>query len=133
MMTKPDQPSVRTLRVGEEMRHALSDVLARGGLRDPALDAWIVSVTEVRLAPDLKVATVFVRALGTENQQPLVKALAANAKAIRAELARRVNLRFTPDLRFRADESFDAGAKIEAILKRPEVARDIRPKDDAAA
>lgn len=132
-VTKPLQPSVRTLRVGEEMRHILAEVLGRGALRDDVIAAHIISVTEVRVSPDLKIATVFVRAMGVADHAPLVKALAANAKALRAEIARRVNLRYTPQLRFRVDESFDTAGRIDAVLRRPEIARDLKPGDEPDA
>lgn len=125
--------SVRLLRVGEEMRHVLAAALSRGMLRDPVVQAHIISVTEVRASPDLKIATVFVRAIGVEDHRPLIKALAANAKQLRAEVARQMSMKYTPELRFRADESFDAGAKIDAVLRRPEIARDLgTPEPDAA-
>lgn len=126
-MPKPTgaTPSIRPLRVGEELRHVLADLFARGGLRDPALDGLILTVAEVRLTPDLKTATVFVRALAHKDEAGVVKALAKNAKAIRAEIARRVRLRSVPELRFRLDESVEAAAGIDALLKRPEIARDL--------
>lgn len=126
-MTKPADaaPSIRPLRVGEELRHVLAELFARGGVRDPALDGLILTVAEVRLTPDLKVATVFVRALMHRDEAGVVKVLAQNAKAIRGEIARRTRLRNVPELRFRLDESVDAAAAIDALLKRPEIARDL--------
>lgn len=122
----PQTPSLRPLRVGEELRHALADIVARGGLsRDPALDGLILTVTEVRVTPDLRTATVFVRALGHKDESGLAKTLANNVKWLRAEIAKRVRLRVVPELRFRTDESFDTAAQIEALLRRPDVARDL--------
>lgn len=120
--------SVRLLRVGEQVRHALAEVLARGGLRDDVIVQNIVTVSEVRLSPDLRHATVFVKALGGDDQA-LVKALAGHAKFLRGEVARRLSTKYTPDLRFRPDESFDAGARIDAVLKRPNIARDLIPPE----
>lgn len=122
--------SVRLLRVGEEMRHVLAGVLSRGGLRDDVIASHIVSVTEVRVSPDLRLATVFVRAMGTDDHRPLIRALADNARALRGEIARRMTMKYTPELRFRVDESFDEASKIDAVLRRPEVARDLEREDD---
>jgi ribosome-binding factor A len=107
------------------MRHAVAEVLARGAVDELPVSGGLVSVTEVRLTPDLKLATVFVRALGVEDHRPLIRALADQAGTVRREIARRVNLRWTPELRFRVDESFDTGARVDAILRRPEIARDL--------
>ena len=130
-MPKPNDPaggrSVRLLRVGEQVRHALAEVLSRGELRDPLIESNMVTVSEVRLSPDLRHATVFVKALAGGDDQAVVKALAANARYLRGEVARRLATKYTPDLRFRADESFDAGARIDAVLRRPEIARDLVP------
>ncbi len=117
--------SVRTLRVAEQVRHALADVLARGEVRDPDLDGVIVSVTEVRVAPDLRHATAYVKPLAAGDEAAIVKALARNVKFLRGEVARRVNLRYAPDLHFRRDDSFDEAGKIDAILRSPQVARDL--------
>ena len=125
-------PPLRPLRVGEELRHILAEIFARGRLRDPDLDGLILTVTEVRLTPDLKTATVFVRALGREDMAPIVKALARDAKPLRAEIARAARLRAIPELRFRADDSFDVASGIDALLKRPDVARDLIASGDAA-
>jgi ribosome-binding factor A len=132
--SKPDSQgrSVRLLRVGEQVRHALADVLVRGDLRDDSVPAGLVTVSEVRLSPDLRHATVFVKAFDSNDDQALVKALAANARFLRGEVARRLATKYTPDLRFRVDESYDAGARIDAVLKRPHIARDLPPPDAVA-
>lgn len=117
---------IRLQRIGEQVRHALAEVLARGDLRDDLLSRTIVSVSEVRVSPDLRHATVFVKALGGDDDQAVVKALAGHARYLRGEVARRMATKYTPDLRFRRDESFDAGARIDAVLRRPEVARDLK-------
>jgi len=117
--------------VGEELRHIVSEVFARGRLRDPELDGLILTVTEVRLTPDLKTATVFVRALGRSDMAPVVKALARDAKSLRGEIGRTARLRAVPELRFRADQSFDTASEIDALLKRPDVARDLKAEPEA--
>lgn len=125
-MPQSQPPSHRPLRVGEELRHALADIFARGLTRDPDLDGLILTVSEVRVTPDLKTATVYVRALG-QDAPKLPAALARDAKHLRTELARRVHLRGVPDLRFRTDETLDEADRITALLRRPDVARDLDP------
>lgn len=120
-------PSQRQLRVGELLRHALSDVLMRGIIREPALETGLISVSEVRMSPDLKIATVFISPIGPGDAQMLVKALAKNAGPLRHEVTKRVSLRYSPEMRFRPDTSFDTYRKIDAILRSPEVARDTDP------
>lgn len=117
---------MRPLRVGESLRHILSGLFARGDVRDPALAGVILSVTEVRMTPDLKIATVFVRALAHPDPDAVVQALAREAPALRREIARRAGLRVVPDLRFRADASFDSASEVDALLRRPDVARDLK-------
>jgi ribosome-binding factor A len=115
-------------RIGEQVRHAIAEVLGRGELRDELLQHTIVSVSEVRVTADLRHATVFVKALGGGDDQAVVKALASHARYLRGEVARKMATKYTPDLRFRADESFDAGARIDAILRKPSIARDLEPE-----
>ena len=117
--------SVRLLRIGEQVRHALADLLARREVRDPVLENTIVSVSEVRVTPDLRAAIVFVYPLGGDNGDAVLAALKANARFLRGEIAKRLATKYTPDLSFRLDESFDASAKIDAILRQPHVARDL--------
>lgn len=123
--------SIRLQRIGEQVRHALAGVIGRGELRDELLQRTIVSISEVRVTADLRHATVFIKALGAsddaETDRAVVKALAAHAKYLRGEVARQMATKYTPDLRFRADESYDAGARIDAILRRPTIARDLEP------
>lgn len=123
----PGTPSVRLLRVGEAMRHALADVLARGDIRDPVLEKTIVSVSEVRVSPDLRHATAFVMPLGggAADQAALVEALARHVRHLKTEVARRVNTKYAADLHFRIDESFATGSKIDALLRDPRVKRDL--------
>ena len=118
-------PSQRQLRVGELVRHALSDVLSRGDIPDPALAKVLITVPEVRMSPDLKIATCFVMPLGGKDTKAAIDALATNAKPLRGEIARRLELKFVPELRFRIDTSFEEGARIDALLRSPEVARDV--------
>lgn len=128
--------SHRTLRVGEAMRHALADVLARGHLREPELDGAIISVSEVRVSPDLRHATAFVMPLGGQNAPAIVKALNRASKALKGEVARRVNTKYAAELHFRLDESFAEGGRIDTLLRDPRVARDLdeplprRPDDE---
>jgi ribosome-binding factor A len=117
--------SVRTLRVGESVRHALSDILTRGDVHDDVLTKHVVSVTEVRMSPDLRHATVFVKPLLGANEAAVLKALRTNTAYLQSEVAQRVNGKYAAKLKFLADESFDEGSHIEAVLRRPEVARDL--------
>ena len=118
-------PSQRQLRVGELVRHALSDILLRGDVHDPALEGVVVTIPEVRMSPDLKVATVFVMPLGGKEGAGIVAAFERNRKFLRGDVAHRVNLRCAPDLKFRLDTSFDEGDRIDALLRAPEVKRDL--------
>lgn len=116
--------SQRQLRVGELVRHAIADVLARGEILDPVLEGHLVTVPEVRMSPDLKIATAYVVALGGKDTDGVIKALSKNAKPLRGAIAGRIDLKFTPALRFLKDTSFDEGARIDALLRSPEVRRD---------
>ncbi len=122
-------PSVRTLRVGEQVRHALSDVLMRGGVHDPVLASHMVSVTEVRMSPDLRHATAFVKPLLGREEEAVIKALRTNTAFLQREVAKTVKLRFAPKLKFIADESFDEGSHIDRLLRDPKVARDLGERD----
>jgi ribosome-binding factor A len=118
--------SQRQLRVGELVRHALSDILMRGEVHDPEVSAQPITVPEVRMSPDLKIATVFVMPLGGENAERIVKALARNARPLRGELAKRVRqLKYMPTLRFRLDTRFDDDDRMRDLLAEPRVAADI--------
>jgi len=118
-------PSQRQLRVGEVIRHALAEILQRGEVHDPVFEGTIVTIPEVRMAPDLKCATVYVAPLGGKDTDAVVEAFERNKKYLRGEVARRVNLRTAPDLRFRVDSSFDVGARVDAVLRSVEVVRDL--------
>ncbi len=119
------QPSQRMLRVGELIRHVVAELLSRGAIADPVLESHVVTVPEVRMSPDLKLATVYVMPLGGQDIKPVVDALERHKKFLRAELAHKVNLRFAPDVRFRVDESFDKSSRIDRLLDSPEVKRDL--------
>ena len=121
----PEGKSVRLLRVGEQVRHALSEVLARGEVHDEVLASHSVSVTEVRMSPDLRHATVFVKPLLGADEGEVMRALKRNVRALKTEVAHRVNTKYAAELKFLVDESFDEGGRIDAILRRPEVARDL--------
>lgn len=113
-------PSQRQLRVGEALRHALAELLGRGAFREPALREASITVTEVRVAPDLRHATAFVMPLGGGEAGEIVEALRRASPYLRAQIARLVPLKFTPDLGFEADASFDRAARIEALLRAAE-------------
>ena len=132
MRTKetPEGRSVRLLRVGEQMRHVLSDILTRGDVHDDTLASHLVSVTEVRMTPDLRHAIVFVKPLLGQDEEAVLKALRTNTDFLQREVARRVSLKYAAKLRFRADESFDEGSKIDALLRAPKVAQDLVDDDD---
>ena len=123
------QPSQRMLRVGELIRHVMAELLSRGTLADPVLDKHVVTVPEVRMSPDLKLANIYVMPLGGADVKPVIAALDRHKKILRTELAHRVNLKFAPDLKFRVDESFEKAAKIDALLDSPEVRRDLETDD----
>jgi len=117
--------SVRLLRVGEQVRHVLSEVLARGDVHDATLQSHLVSVTEVRMSPDLRHATVFVKPLLGQDEDAVLKALRTNTAFLQSEVARRVNTKYAAKLKFLADESFDEGGRIDAILRTPHVSQDL--------
>ena len=121
-------PSQRVLRVGELIRHALADMLTRGEVHDPVIEGHMITVPEVRMTADLRVATIYVMPLGGRDVNEVVAALERNKRYLRGEIARRVNLKFAPDLRFRADERFEEAERIEKLLRTPEVQRDLEPR-----
>lgn len=126
-----DGPSQRQLRVGEQVRHALSDVIQRGEVRDEAIEGTVISISEVRMSPDLKIATAFVAPLGAKDDQAIIKALAKNAKFIRGRVSGALRqMKYMPEFRFRLDTSFDNMARIDALLRSPEVARDLDEGED---
>lgn len=119
-------PTQRQSRVAELVRHALAEVLARGDVQDPVLSAHAVTVPEVRMSPDLRLATAYIMPLGGKDEKPVLEALERNRKLLRHEVAQRVrDLRYTPDLRFRRDETFDEAARIDALLRTGKVLKDL--------
>ena len=117
-------PSQRQLRVGELVRHCIAEMLSRGQIHDDVLAEHVVTIPEVRMTSDLRLATVYVMPLGGEDTEPVLAALERNKRFIRGEVAEAVNLKFAPDLRFRADETFDEASRIDALLDSPAVRRD---------
>ncbi len=126
----PAGPSQRQQRVAELVRHALAEVLSRGDIQDPVLMKHVVTIPEVRMSPDLKIATAFVMPLGGRDEAAVLEALDRNRKPLRQEVAHRVNLKFAPDLRFRRDDSFDEAAKIDALLRSEKVRKDTEKLPD---
>ncbi len=122
-------PSQRQLRVGEIIRHALADMLSRGEVHDPVIETHLITVPEVSMSPDLRLATIYVMPLGGKDVKDVLAALERNKKYLRGEIAHRVNLKFAPEIRFRADEQFDEAERIEKILRTPEVRRDLESKE----
>ncbi|HEY6632451.1 MAG TPA: 30S ribosome-binding factor RbfA [Rhizobiaceae bacterium] len=124
--TSGSGPSQRMLRVGEQVRHALSDLLGRGEIIDPVIETTVVSISEVRMSPDLKIATAFVSPLGAADDEAVVRALNNHAKFIRGRVTHALRqMKYMPQFRFRLDTSFDNFARIDGLLKSPEVARDL--------
>src|SRR3954447_13326612 len=123
-------PSQRQLRVGELIRHTMAEMLSRGDIHDPVIEGHMITVPEVRMSPDLRLATIYVMPLGGKDAQEGVAALERNKKFLRGEIAHRVNLKFAPDIRFRVDERFGEAERIEKLLRTPAVQRDLAPDSD---
>ncbi len=132
-MVKPTETnegrSVRLLRVGEQVRHVLSELLARGTVHDEVLTSHSVSITEVRMSPDLRHATVFIKPLLGANEEAVLKALRTNTAFFQKEVAGRVKMKYAAKLKFLADDSFDEASHIEQLLAQPKVARDLTDED----
>lgn len=127
-------PSQRMLRVGEQVRHALSEVLQRGEIIDPLIETTVISISEVRMSPDLKIATAFVSPLGDKDSEAVVEALNKHAKFVRGRISHALRqMRSIPEVRFRLDTSYDNFARINELLRSPEVARDLDTSDDKEA
>jgi ribosome-binding factor A len=118
-------PSQRQLRAGELIRHALAEILARGEVHDPVIEKHTITVPEVRLTPDLRLATIYVMPLGGRDTREVLDALDRNKRFLRGELAHRINMKFAPEIRFRLDERFDEAERIDKLLHDPRVARDL--------
>ena len=129
-MTDQPEKSVRTLRVGEQVRHVLSEILQRGDVHDDVLTSHLVSITEVRMSPDLRHATVFVKPLLGQDEEKVIKALRTNTAYLQREVAARVKMKYAAKLKFLADDSFDEGTRIDQLLRAPKVARDLGEDDD---
>src|SRR5580692_10235144 len=123
--------SQRQLRVGELIRHELADMLSRGDIHDPVIEAHMITVPEVRMTPDLRLATIYLMPLGGRDGQDVIAAFERNTRYIRGEIARRVNLKFAPEIRFRVDERFDEAERIEKLLRTPVVQRDLESEKES--
>ena len=123
-------PSQRQLRVGELIRHALAEMLTRGEVHDPVIEGHLITVPEVQVTADLRLATIYVMPLGGRDTEAVLTALERNKRYLRGEIARHVNLKFAPDIRFRIDERFDEAERIEKLLRTPAVRRDLDKTDD---
>ncbi|HVV62909.1 MAG TPA: 30S ribosome-binding factor RbfA [Pseudolabrys sp.] len=121
--------SQRQLRVGELVRHALAEMLTRGDVHDPVLEGHLITIPEVRMTADLRLATIYVMPLGGRDAEEVVAAFERNKKYLRAEIAERINLKFAPDIRFRVDERFDEAERIDKLLRSPAVKRDLDSED----
>ena len=122
---KSSGPTQRQLRVGELVRHALAEMLTRGEIHDDVLASYLVTIPEVRMSPDLRLATIYVMPLGGKDVQPVIAALERNKRYIRGEVAAAVNLKFAPDIRFMADETFEEANRIDQLLASEKVRRDL--------
>lgn len=122
-------PSQRALRTGELVRHAIAEVFSRGEVHDPVLETHLITVPEVRMSPDLRLATIYVVPLGGQDEKEVLAALERNKRFLRGEVAHRVNLKFAPDIRFRIDDRFAEAARIDGLLRSPAVKRDLEASD----
>ena len=122
--------SQRQLRVGELVRHALADMLTRGEVHDSVIEGHLITIPEVRMSPDLRLATIYVMPMGGRDAEQVVAAFESHKKFLRAEIAHRINLKFAPDIRFRVDERFEEAERIDRLLHSPEVARDLKKDDE---
>jgi ribosome-binding factor A len=121
--------SQRQLRVGELVRHAIAEMLTRGDVHDPVLESHLITIPEVRMSPDLRLATIYVMPLGGRDAETVVAAFERNKKFLRAEVAHRINLKFAPDIRFRVDDRFAEAERIDKLLHSPAVARDLKSEN----
>lgn len=128
-MAHSSAPSQRMLRAGELIRHALAEIFLRGETNDPEIDKLLPSIVEVQLSPDLKIATAYVRTLIMGQEKQLLEALKRNRKYIRMLMTPKLQMKYTPDIRFRIDTSLDYAGKIDEILRSPEVQQDLKKED----
>lgn len=129
--TPPQGPSIRVLRVGEQVRHILSELLARDEVHDEVLAKYVISVTEVRMSPDLRHATAFIKPLLGKDEEVVLKALRTNTAFLQREVASRMKTKYAAKLKFLADDSFDEGSHINKLLNDPKVLRDIEGEGEA--
>jgi len=122
--------SQRQLRVGELVRHAVADMLARGDVHDPVIEGHLITVPEVRMTADLRLATIYIMPLAGRDTEQVLAAFERNKRYLRAEVAHRINLKFAPDIRFRIDERFAEAERIDKLLHSPAVKRDLKHEDD---
>ncbi|MFD2648171.1 30S ribosome-binding factor RbfA [Devosia albogilva] len=127
---KPAGPSQRMLRVGELVRHALAAIFARGEVEDDALTGSVITVPEVRMTPDLKIANAYVMPLGGQHAEEIVAALNRNRKFIRGRVAPQINMKYAPEIRFFVDDTFDEASRIDALLRSDRVQRDLRDDEE---
>jgi len=123
-------PSQRQLRAGEVIRHAIAEILSRGDVHDPVLQGHVITVPEVRMTADLRLATIYVMPLGGRDEKAVLAALDRNKRYLRGEIARRVDMKFAPDIRFRLDERFREVDRIDELLRSPQVKRDLGGASD---
>jgi ribosome-binding factor A len=128
--TPEKAPSQRQLRAGELIRHALAEILVRGEVHDPVIENHVITVPEVRMTPDLRLATIYVMPLAGRDAGEVVAAFERNKRFLRGELAHRVNMKFAPEIRFRIDERFEEAERIAKLLRAPDVQRDLDKNDD---
>jgi ribosome-binding factor A len=123
--------SQRQLRVGELVRHALAEMLTRGDVHDPVIEAHMITIPEVRVTPDLRLATIYVMPMGGRDTEEVLAAFERHKKYLRAEIAHRINLKFAPDIRFRIDDRFAEAERIDKLLRSPDVKRDLSNSEDS--
>ena len=121
--------SQRQLRVGELVRHALAEMLTRGDVHDPVIEGRMITIPEVRVTADLRLATIYVMPMGGRDVEQVVSAFERHKKFLRAEIAHRINLKFAPDIRFRVDDRFAEAERIDKLLRSPEVQRDLKHEE----
>src|SRR3954454_3020777 len=126
----PGSGSQRQLRVGELVRHALAEMLTRGDVHDPVIEKHLITVPQVQMTPDLRLATIYLMPLGGRDTDAVLAAFERNKRFLRGEIAHHVNLKFAPDIRFRIDQRFDEAERIEKLLRTPQVQRDLSNKTE---
>ena len=126
----PGGGSQRQLRVGELVRHAMAEMLTRGDVHDPVIEGHLITVPEVRMSPDLRLATIYVMPMGGRDAEAVVAAFERHKKFLRAEIAHRINLKFAPNIRFRVDERFEEAERIDRLLHSPAVVRDLKKESN---